>query len=52
MAVGLVVIMILDGFNPLMKFLTSDVTRAYIVILAIVVVASSIIAIAENRKNM
>ena len=32
MAVGLVVIMILDGFNPLMKFLTSDVTRAYIVI--------------------
>mgnify|MGYP006976122879 FL=1 len=52
MAVGLVVIMILDGFNPLMKFLTSDVTRAYIVILAIVVVASAIIAIAENRKNM
>ena len=52
MAVGLVVIMILDGFNPLMKLLTSDVTRAYIVILAIVVVASSIIAIAESRKNM
>ena len=52
MAVGLVVIMILDGFNPLMKFLASDVTRAYIVILAIVVVASSIIAIAESRKNM
>ena len=52
MAVGLVVIMILYGFNPLMKFLTSDVTRAYIVILAIVVVASSIIAIAESRKNM
>ena len=33
MAVGLVVIMILDGFNPLMKFLTSDVTRAYICLL-------------------
>ena len=52
MAVGLVVIMILDGFNPLMKFLTNDVTRAYIVILAIVVVISSVISIAENRKNM
>lgn len=52
MAVGLVVIMILDGFNPLMKFLTSDVTRAYIVILTIVVVISSVISIAENRKNM
>ncbi len=52
MAVGLVVIMILDGFNPLMKFLTSDVARAYIVILAIVVVISSVISIAENRKNM
>lgn len=52
MAVGLVVIMILDGFNPLMKFLTSYVTRAYIVILAIVVVISSVISIAENRKNM
>ena len=52
MAVGLVVIMILDGFNPLMKFLTRDVTRAYIVILAIVVVISSVISIAENRKNM
>lgn len=52
MAVGLVVIMILDGFNPLMKFLTSDVTRAYIVILVIVVVISSVISIAENRKNM
>lgn len=52
MAVGLVVIMILDGFNPLMKLLTSDVTRAYIVILAIVVVISSVISIAENRKNM
>lgn len=52
MAVGLVVIMILDGFNPLMKFLTSDVTRAYIVILSIVVVISSVISIAENRKNM
>lgn len=52
MAVGLVVIMILDGFNPLMKFLTSDVTRTYIVILAIVVVISSVISIAENRKNM
>ena len=52
MAVGLVVIMILDGFNPLMKFLTSDVRRAYIVILAIVVVISSVISIAENRKNM
>ena len=52
MAVGLVVIMILDGFNPLMKVLTSDVTRAYIVILAIVVVISSVISIAENRKNI
>lgn len=51
MALGLVVIMILDGYNPLMKFLTSSTTKAYIIILAFVVITSSIILIADNRRG-
>lgn len=52
MAVGLVVIMILDGFNPLMKFLTSDVTRAYIDNIGDSCRHKSVISIGGNRKNM
>ena len=51
MALGLVVIMILDGYNPLMKFLTSSTTKAYIIILAFVVITSSIMLIADNRRG-
>ena len=51
MALGLVVIMILDGYNPLMKFLTSSVTKAYIIIMAVVVITNSIMCIAGDRHG-
>ena len=51
MLLGMVVITILDGYNPLMAFLTSSTTKIYIVVMCILGVTAAIMYIAENRRN-
>ena len=50
MALALVVITILNGFNPLMSFLTSTTTKVFIFLFCAVVVVSSVGAIVRARK--
>ena len=50
MALAFIVITILNGFNPMMSFLTSSTTKVFIFIYCTVVVVSSIGAIAGKRK--
>ena len=50
MALAFIVITILNGFNPLMSFLTSNTTKVFIFIFCAVVVVSSIGAIVRQRK--
>lgn len=51
MLLGLVVIAILDDFNPFMAFLTSKVTKIYIVILCVVGVTVAAMYIAQSRRD-
>ena len=51
MALALIVITILNGFNPLMSFLTSDTTKVFIFVFCGVVVVSSIGAIVRGRRG-
>lgn len=50
MALAFIVITILNGFNPLMSFLTSNTTKVFIFIFCAVVIVSSVGAIARGRK--
>ena len=50
MALAMVVITILNGFNPLMSFLTSNTTKVFIFIFCAVVIVSSVGAIIRGRK--
>ena len=51
MLLGMAVITILDGYNPLMAFLTSKATKVYIVVMCILGVTAAIMYIAESRRN-
>ena len=51
MLLGMVVITILDGCNPLMAFLTSRPTKVYIVVMCILGVVTAIMYIAKSRKS-
>ena len=49
--IAMVVITILDGYNPLMAFLTSRPTKVYIVVMCILGVVTAIMYIAKSRKS-
>lgn len=49
MALGLVLITVLDGYNPMMGFLTSDVSKIYIYILCALAVLTALVYIAETQ---
>ena len=48
MALGLALIVILDGYNPMMGFLTSEVSKTYIYILCALAVLVALMYIAET----
>lgn len=51
-ALALLTIMILDGRNPMMKFLTSNVSKTLIVIACAVFILSALVhIIRDNGKN-
>lgn len=51
MLLGMVVITILDGYNPLMAFLTSKASKVYIIVMCILGVATAVMYIAKSRKS-
>lgn len=51
MALGLVLIVVLDGYNPMMGFLTSDVSKKYIYILCVLAVLTALLYIAETQRS-
>ncbi|MBO4383176.1 MAG: hypothetical protein J5847_03690 [Clostridia bacterium] len=51
MAAALIVITILNGFNPLMAWLTSRISRIFIFLFCAVVLVSSITAIVRNSRR-
>lgn len=51
MALGLLVIAVLDSFNPTMAFLTSRASKTYIGILCALVVALAVMYIAGNQRK-
>lgn len=51
MAAALIVITILNGFNPLMAWLTSRTSRIFIFLFCAVVLVSSITAIIRNSRR-
>ena len=51
MLLGMVVITILDGYNPLMAFLTSKATKVYIIVMCILGVATAVMYIAKSRNS-
>ena len=51
MAAVLIVITILNGFNPLMAWLTSRTSRIFLLLFGAVVLASSITAIVRNSRR-
>ena len=50
MAIAMIVITVLNGFNPMMSFLTSNTTKVFIFIFCAIVIVSSIGAIVRGRK--
>ena len=48
MALGLVLIVVLDGYNPMMGFLTSEVSKTYIYILCALAVLVALMYIGET----
>lgn len=51
MLLGMAVIVIMDEFNPIMKFLTSKATKTYIIVMCVVGIITAAMYIAERRKN-
>ena len=51
MALGMIVLVIMDSFNPLMSFLTSTSTKVYIVIMGAVCVAAAMVTALDRKKN-
>ena len=50
MLLGLLVLMILDGRNPLMNFLTGSAARAYMLIMCVICITVIAMYIKENNK--
>lgn len=50
-ALALLTIVILDGRNPMMKFLTSNVSKTLIVIACIVFILSALLHIFQGKGN-
>lgn len=50
-ALALLTIMVLDGRNPMMKFLTSNVSKTLIVIACTVFIISALINIIRDKGN-
>ena len=48
---GLMTIVIVDGFNPMMQFLGSNVTKIYIMITCVVCITVCIPQIARRRRK-
>ena len=48
---GLLTIVIVDGFNPMMRFLGSNVTKIYIIVTCIVCLAVAINQIVRWRRR-
>ena len=48
---GLLTITVLDGFNPMMKFLNSGTSKIYIAITCVVCLAVAVTQIAEYRRE-
>ena len=51
MLLGLMVLVYLDGRNPYMAFLTSGVSKVYILLAAALGIASAVLGVAESRKR-
>ncbi len=51
MALGLALIVTLDGYNPMMGFLTSDVSKTYIYILCALAVLTALLHIGESQRG-
>ena len=51
MFLGMVVITVLDGYNPLMAFLTSNTTKVYIIVMCILGLVTALMYIAKSRKS-
>ena len=51
MLLGMVVITILDGYNPLMAFLTSKASKVYIIVMCILGLVTALMYIAKSRKS-
>lgn len=51
LVLGLMTIVIVDGFNPMMQFLGSNVTKIYIMLTCIVCLVVAISAIARWRHR-
>lgn len=51
LALGLLVISVLDGYNPTMAFLTSTPSKAYILITCIAAIALGILCLAEKGAD-
>ncbi len=48
---GLAVFMVLDGYNPYMKWLTSTVSKVYIVFCVVVGIATAVLLIIRQRRR-
>ena len=51
MLLGMVVITILDGYNPLMAFLTSRATKIYIMTMCALGLIVAVLYIAQRRRD-
>lgn len=51
LCIVLAVLWILDYFNPMMHFLTADLPKALLMVLLLSAVATSILAIYDQRKQ-
>ncbi len=51
MALGLALIVVLDGYNPMMGFLTSNVSKIYIYILCALAVLTALLHIGESQRG-
>lgn len=49
MSLGLILIVVLDGYNPMMGFLTSAVSKIYIYILCALAVLTALLYIGETQ---
>ena len=51
MAVGLMVFAVLDGYNPMMQWLTSSVSKIYIFLLGALSIATAVLCVYYQRRR-